>query len=113
MRFDGKSNVAGYDPDRYLDMYYAAGGSDSDERIRNLRRELEAPRREEINARKRAAYARRREVTASGEHARLRTHYPNTVSLTALDAPGFVRRFEELTGNKAVDRQFMKMLWIC
>ena len=65
VRFDGKSNVAGYDPDRYLDMYYAAGGSDSDERIRNLRRELEAPRRDEINAQKRAAYARRREKVLS------------------------------------------------
>lgn len=67
VRFDGESTIAGYDPDRYLDMYYAAGGSDSDERIRNLRRELEAPRREEINAQKRAAYARRKEaLTGAG-----------------------------------------------
>lgn len=62
VRFDGKSNVAGYDPDRYLDMYYAAGGSDSDERIRNLRRELESGKRDQINAQKRAAYARRKEA---------------------------------------------------
>lgn len=61
VRFDNNSGVAGYDPDRYLDMYYAAGGRDSDERIRNLRRELEADRRDEINAQKRAAYARRKE----------------------------------------------------
>lgn len=66
VRHDGKSTVAGYDPERYLDMYYAAGGSDSDERIRNLRRELEAGRRDVINAQKRAAYARRKEEALTG-----------------------------------------------
>ena len=85
--------MAGYDPDRYLDMYYAAGGSDSDERIRNLRRELEAPRREEINAQKRAAYARRKEQEsdisdtarrlaksiASGKHVGGFEHLPETL----------------------------------
>lgn len=42
VRFDGKSNVEGYDPDEYLKMYNGDGESDSPkEKINRLRRELE------------------------------------------------------------------------
>lgn len=41
VRFDGKSSVEGYDPDKYLDMYNsAAPGGKPDDKIKALRRSL-------------------------------------------------------------------------
>lgn len=38
VRFDGKSSVKGYDPDRYLQMYENAEGTTSQEKINAMRR---------------------------------------------------------------------------
>ena len=38
VRFDGKSSIKGYDPDRYLQMYENAEGSTSQEKINAMRR---------------------------------------------------------------------------
>jgi hypothetical protein len=38
IRFDGKSSVKGYDPDRYLQMYENAEGTTSQEKINAMRR---------------------------------------------------------------------------
>ena len=54
IRFDGRSAVAGYDPDEYLRRYRAAGSD-----VNALRRVEYAKNRERINAQKRAAYALR------------------------------------------------------
>lgn len=55
IRFDGRSTVAGYDPDKYLRQYRAAGSD-----VNALRRVNYAKNRERINAQKRAAYAARK-----------------------------------------------------
>lgn len=55
IRFDGTSTVAGYDPDKYLRRYRAAGSD-----VNALRRVEYAKNRERINAQKRAAYAARK-----------------------------------------------------
>ena len=54
IRFDGHSTVAGYDPEKYLRQYRAAGSD-----VNALRRVNYAKNRERINAQKRAAYALR------------------------------------------------------
>lgn len=54
IRFDGRSTVAGYDPEKYLRQYRAAGSD-----VNALRRVNYAANRERINAQKRAAYALR------------------------------------------------------
>ena len=54
IRFDGASTVAGYDPDKYLRQYRAAGSD-----VNALRRVNYTANRERINAQKRAAYAAR------------------------------------------------------
>lgn len=54
IRFDGRSTVSGYDPDKYLRQYRAAGSD-----VNALRRVNYAKNRERINAQKRAAYALR------------------------------------------------------
>lgn len=55
IRFDGRSTVAGYDPEKYLRQYRAAGSD-----VNALRRVNYAANRERINAQKRAAYAARK-----------------------------------------------------
>lgn len=64
IRFDD-SEVEGYDPSVYEDMYYDADGRTPDERINAMRREAYAKNREEINAQKRAAYEKRKERESS------------------------------------------------
>ena len=54
VRFDGRTSVAGYDPDAYLAQYNAAGGD-----INRMRRVDYAANKERINAQKRAAYSAR------------------------------------------------------
>lgn len=55
VRFDGRTGVAGYDPEAYLAQYNAAGGD-----INRMRRVNYAANKERINAQKRAAYAARK-----------------------------------------------------
>ena len=55
VRFDGRTSVAGYDPDAYLAQYNAAGGD-----INRMRRVNYAANKERINAQKRAAYEARK-----------------------------------------------------
>lgn len=54
IRFDHNTTVAGYDPEKYLAQYNAAGGD-----INKMRRIDYAARKDAINAQKRAAYALR------------------------------------------------------
>lgn len=58
VRFDRRSNVSGYNPEKLKSQYYSSGDT-PEERINAIRRRLYAENREEINAQKRAAYARR------------------------------------------------------
>lgn len=55
VRFDGHSTVAGYDPEKYLEEYNAAGGD-----INAMRRARYAENKDKINAQKRVAYAERK-----------------------------------------------------
>lgn len=59
IRFDGKSTVAGYDPEAYREAYDHAEGSTPKEKINALRRDWYAGNKEKINQQKRAAYAER------------------------------------------------------
>ena len=59
VRFDGRSGVQGYDPDRYLAMYENAEGDTPREKINAMRRELYAENKDRINEQKRSAYAKR------------------------------------------------------
>lgn len=65
VRYDEATEVAGYDPAVYRDMYDDAEGNSSQAKINAMRREFYAENREEINTQKRAAYARRIEMNSS------------------------------------------------
>lgn len=60
IRFDGKSTIEGYDPEKLLSDYYAADGKTSQEKINSLRREQYQLNKDQINAQKRAAYEKRK-----------------------------------------------------
>lgn len=65
IRFDQETNVAGYDPDKYLKMYYDADGTTPEAKINAMRRELYAQNREKILAQKRDAYEKSKELESS------------------------------------------------
>lgn len=80
IRFDGRSTVAGYDPEKYLRQYRAADGD-----INKLRRVNYAKNRERINAQKRAAYAARKAAFTSTQ---------NRAILGSIDSDGSVKKIE-------------------
>lgn len=61
VRFDKKTNVAGYDPQVYKDMYYGAEGNTPQEKINSMRRIQYQDNKDKINAQKRANYAAKNE----------------------------------------------------
>lgn len=65
VRFSERDNVAGYNPEEYEAMYYAADGNTPKERINYLRRDAYAKNKEKINAQKRSAYAKSKELESS------------------------------------------------
>lgn len=65
VRFDPFTDVAGYDNGRrYRDMYESAEGRSSQDKINALRRKFYAENSDEINAQKRSAYEKRRELNS-------------------------------------------------
>lgn len=60
IRFGKDTKYAGYDPDKLLEQYENAEGSNWKEKLNSMRRDQYAENREEINAQKRAAYERRK-----------------------------------------------------
>lgn len=64
VRFDNKSGIKGYDPDKYLAMYRNAEGDTPQEKINAMRRmQYQDPAmRNKINAQKREAYAERKKA---------------------------------------------------
>lgn len=65
VRFDGSSDVDGYDPERYLRMYEEADGAKPKDRINSMRREFYQDNREKILEQKRDAYAKQQELESS------------------------------------------------
>lgn len=68
VRFDGSTTVAGYDPEKYLKQYRAAGSD-----VNAMRRIDYAARKDAINAQKRAAWAARKAYTNQAASAILDT----------------------------------------
>lgn len=56
IRFDGISNVAGYDPDKYREIYDNADGDTWQEKLNYMRKEARRANKKEINERKRELY---------------------------------------------------------
>lgn len=65
VRFNKSMDVEGYEPDRYLEMYYGAEGSTPEEKINSMRRAIYEENKIDINAQKRDAYQKRKELNSS------------------------------------------------
>ena len=65
IRFGDDLNVEGYDPEEYADMYYDADGSTPEDKINSMRRQMYQQNKDEINAQKRSADERRKELNSS------------------------------------------------
>lgn len=61
IRFDSRSNVAGYEPEKYLEMYQNASSGDWRAKREAMQTAINSRHREAYNERKRAEYAARRE----------------------------------------------------
>lgn len=65
IRYNRDTNVAGYDPDKYLDQYRDAEGATPNEKINAMRRKYYAENKETILEQKADAYAKRMELNSS------------------------------------------------
>ena len=65
VQFNGEPRVAGYDPERYREMYDDAEGRTPKDKINALRREFYAKNSEEIREQQRSAYEKRIELNSS------------------------------------------------
>lgn len=61
IRFDGKSSVGGFDPDKYREMYDNADGNNWKQKLNSMRRNSYEKNAEKIREQKREAYAERKE----------------------------------------------------
>lgn len=64
VRHDSKTNYIGYKPEKYEQMYYSEEGTPK-EKINAMRRKFYQQNKDEINASKRAAYAKRKALESS------------------------------------------------
>lgn len=64
IRFDENTEVEGYDPEYYLDIYDNAEGYNWQDKVNSMRRANYAKNKDKINAQKRVAYANREELKA-------------------------------------------------
>jgi len=64
VRFDESSDVTGYRPEEYREMYESADGRTGRQKLNSMRREFYARNKEVINEQKRDAYAKRKELNA-------------------------------------------------
>ena len=65
VKFDPFSDVEGYDPQEYEDMYNSAEGSSYKQKVNSMRREFYARNKEVINEQKRDNYEKRQERESS------------------------------------------------
>lgn len=56
IRFNNSTEIAGYDPDKYLKLYQDADGHNSHTKINYMRREMYKDNKDDLNARRRKIY---------------------------------------------------------
>lgn len=107
IRFDSRTTVAGYDPDKYLEQYYDHGGD-----INAMRRAQYAKNKNAINAQKRAAYATRRlrEQEPRGILNDIRGGYLPVTEKSIKAVRPFVCRTLDEAGQQALARAHQELL---
>lgn len=101
IRFDGKSSVEGYDPDALYRQYIDAGDTPK-ERINAMRRMQYAVDKDSINARKREAYAERRQLDIFEKEREIKKSHIFDVS-DAVNTQDYRMSFRGILGNAEVE----------
>lgn len=115
VRFDGRSSVAGYDPDEYLEIYENAEGNTPEEKINSIRAKYRAENRDKINAQKRDNYLLNKiniEKTniddtiklEKGNRGRRFLNKETLVDLLFVNSPDYRKKIDLLTGNSDESR---------
>ena len=94
VRFHSGTNVAGYDPEKYLRQYRAAGSD-----VNAMRRIDYAARKDAINAQKRAAYAARTKTTSAPQPA----SFTNTNGISSTFASGMSSTLKQSSHSEVRD----------
>lgn len=107
IRFDSRTTVAGYDPDKYLEQYNAAGGD-----INAMRRQQYGKDKKRINAQKRAAYASRRlrEKAGNGILKDSKSQYLAIKEDSIKRVKAFRCQTLDASGQKALAQAHVKLL---
>lgn len=107
IRFDSRTSIAGYNPDKYLDQYYDHGGD-----INAMRRAQYARNKDKINAQKRAAYAasRLREQAARGILDDIRDSYLPITGKSIEAVQPFTCRALDEAGQQELARAHRELL---
>lgn len=71
VRFDNKTNVKGYNPEKYREMYYNAEGNTPQERINSMRRIHYQENRDKILAQKKANYEAKKGLANVSKHDKI------------------------------------------
>ena len=101
IRFDHNTTVAGYDPEKYLKQYNAAGGD-----INKMRRIDYAARKDAINAQKRAAYAVRK--VNKSERSYSGGVGSNKADLDYMNSAPYRAKFDSVSDNPALNQSIYK-----
>lgn len=101
IRFDHKTTVAGYDPEKYLKQYRDAGGD-----INKMRRVNYAANKERINAQKRAAYAVRK--VNKSERSYSGGVGSNKADLDYMNSAPYRAKFDSVSDNPALNQSIYK-----
>lgn len=104
IRFDRNTEYAGYDPDKYLEMYENAEGKTSEEKINALRRARYAKNKNKINAQKREAYNKRKEKLQSVKLNDTISDMWKNIDITE----EYAKKSEPNTGNIEFDENYVR-----
>lgn len=102
VRFDENTTVAGYDPQKYLDMYNSAEGKTAKEKARSFRRIRYQENKDKINAQKRAAYAEKKNTEKGylSISARIGT---NEVDMNYIRSKEYRAKFDKLSNDQELN----------
>ena len=100
IRFDGKSTVEGYDPDKYLKQYENAEGNTWKQKVNSMRRDQYKVNGEKIRAQKRAAYERRTGALREESHKdKIRD---TEISRSKIESADYGRRMSAIDDSRDV-----------
>lgn len=102
VRFDNKTNVKGYNPEKYREMYYNAEGKTPQERINSMRRIHYQENRDKILAQKKANYEEKKKYLSKEDSHKGQPNKNTRIARKTIESPDYGRRLSRLQESKKV-----------